>query len=72
MEMDVIQMVVQGGAVGVAVYITFVLQKVVTNHHAHTDAVIERNTEASAKASAMHEALAKSIERMSEIIEKKL
>jgi len=71
-ELGIVQLAIQGGLAGVAGLALWILFKVVTNHQSHTDTIIERNTEASAKASVTHEVLAKSIERMSEIIEKKL
>ena len=71
MESETAQLLIQGGAVGIALVVLGILYKVVTNHQTHTDSVIERNTEASVKATVMHETLSKSIERMSEIIEKK-
>ena len=44
--MDIIQILIQGVAVGIALAALYLLMKVVTNHSRHTDKVIDRNTDA--------------------------
>jgi len=49
-----------------------VLYKVVTNHNAHTDGVIDRNTEAWAKQEVTHKANLKLNERIIDLLERVL
>ena len=45
-RMDVLQTIIQGGAVGLAAYVLFILQKLISNHISHNSEVLGELKEA--------------------------
>jgi hypothetical protein len=67
-----IQVLIQGGAVGLALVAFGLLYKVLTNHNHHTNLVIKENAQANAELSKTLGAHTKVIEYLIQTIERKL
>ena len=67
-NLDIIPIITQSGAVGIAVYLIYVLRKIITNHYAHINGVIERNTEAIIDEAKTHQAQVDVLQKQSEVL----
>jgi hypothetical protein len=63
--MEIQQLIFQSGAAGVGVYAIYVMQKIISNHLAHNTRAVEKNTEVLG-------ILEKTINKLAELIERKL
>ena len=73
------QTIIQGGATTIALALVVLLYKIITNHSVHTNAVIDRNTEAIIDEAKTHQAQidmisqqTKVLEKLTEVIDRKL
>ena len=67
-----LKIILQGGAVSIALAILYVLYKVLTNDFIHVEAVIEKNNTAILRQFLSNEKVANSIDKLGQIIEKKI
>ena len=65
-DANTIQVLIQGGAVGIALSCLWIIYKLVTNHDAHLQTVVNRNTDAWIKNSSTNQKLIDVIERFHE------
>ena len=65
METQLLQLLIQGGAVGISLVLIFVLYKIVTNHGTHFQDSLDRNSEAWVKN-------AEAMGKLTQVIEDKL
>lgn len=70
--MDFLQLLIQGGAVGVALATLWVLFRVVINHAAHTNTLIERNADVNENLCETLGAHTEVIRTLKDVIERKL
>lgn len=67
-----VQVLIQGGAVGVAIAALGLVYKIVTNHNAHTDVIIQKNSDSHVKAAETSVRLASAIESLEKTLHAKL
>jgi len=72
MESQLITTIVQGGAVGLSAALIWLLYRLITNHFEHTNAALDRNSQAFIQVATSNQKLCDSHEKLCEIIKEKL
>ena len=65
MDINIVKSVAEVGTAGIAVFLAYILYKILSNHIDHSNKIIDRNTEAWSKQSGV-------LERLVELLEKHL